>query len=192
MKYKPFIIGVTIVAALVVWNFREFASLQPDTGRMGTPVIAVEEDIPRFDWKWCDRVEVEVKDAVCRILSLPPELEALDGQPVIVAGPSFACGEDLVQHEKGYTIKGFIMVPYFGMIDCCIGNPIPYFQWTIVVDRLVTPWEIHHKGIVDPNVVVKGNLRIERGRAYEGIFFLDAAEVIDSAEHQAELARLGK
>lgn len=189
MKLKPVIIGILFLGALLLWNFREFASLQPDPGRIEQPVIAIEDETPRFNWEWCDEVHVEVKDAVCRIVALPPELEALDGQAVVVAGPSFACGDDLVQHADGYTIKGFIVVPYFGMIDCCIGNPIPYFQWTIVVDQLVTPWEIHHKGIVDPDVVVKGNLRIERGQAFEGIFFLENAEIIDSAEHQLELAR---
>ena len=189
MKVKPVIIAILIAGALVLWNFREFSNLQPDKDRIGAPVASLDEGIPQFNWEWCDRVDVEVRDAVCRIKALPSEIEELDGKQVIVAGPSFACGDDLVQHETGYTIKGFIVVPYFGMIDCCIGNPIPYFQWTIVVQELDTPWEIQHKGIVDPNVVVKGTLRIQRGPAHEGIFFLDQAVVVDSAEHQLALAR---
>lgn len=191
VKGKAVIAVVLIAGALLVWNLFEYRSMEPDVGRIPSRVVEIDPDTPRFDWKWCDKVEVEVVNAACRILSLPPELEALEGREVIVAGPSFACGEDLVQHQTGYTINGFILVPYFGMIDCCIGNPIPYFQWTIVVEKLVHPWQIRHKGIIDPNVVVRGTFRIQRGDAFEGIFFLDEAEVIDSAEHQAELANTG-
>ena len=74
--------------------------MQPDIDAVES--IAMPElapELPRLDWKLCDAVEVEVVDAVCRILSLPPELEALDGKEIVVSGPSFACGEDLVEHE---------------------------------------------------------------------------------------------
>ncbi|MEX0323757.1 MAG: hypothetical protein AB3N63_16465 [Puniceicoccaceae bacterium] len=183
MKVKVAIVVILLAGALILWNIQEFKSLEPDTQRVESvamPELAPE--LPRLDWKLCDAVEVEVVDAVCRIVSLPPGLEELDGKEIVVSGPSFACGEDLVEHKTGYTIKGFIMVPYFGMVDCCIGNPIPYFQWTVVVEQLTVPWEIPHKGIIDPDVVVKGTFRIERGQAYEGIFFLDDAVVIHSAD----------
>lgn len=187
MKIKIFIIAILLAGALVLWNFREYKNLEPDTARVEAirmPELA--PDLPRLDWKLCDAVEVEVKEAVCRILSLPPELEALDGKEIVVSGPSFACGEDLVEHSTGYTIKGFILVPYFGMVDCCIGNPVPYFQWTVIVEQLQVPWEIPHKGIIDPDVVVRGTFRIERGQAFEGIFFLDDARVIYSADAARE------
>jgi len=78
------------------------------------------------------------------------------------------------------------------MIDCCIGNPVPYFQWTVIVRPLAKPWEINHRGIVNPDVVVRGTFRVERGAGREGIFFLDNAEVIDSAEQRAEAHRTGR
>lgn len=191
MKIKAVIAGLIIAGALIWWNFQEFNNLKPETDRIVPIDAPISVDLPKFDWKWCDSVDVEVVDGVCRILSMPPELTEMDGQQVVVSGPSFACGEDLVERKDGYTIKGFIMVPYFGMIDCCVGNPIPYFQWTIVVEQLKTPWEINHKGIINPDVVVSGTLRIVRKDAREGIFFIDDAEIIYSAEQEAGEQRLG-
>jgi hypothetical protein len=191
VKAKIVIIAILLVGALIWWNVQEFRTLEPDPDKMESlsmPELA--PGLPRLDWKLCDAVEVEVVDAVCRIISLPPQLEALEGREIIISGPSFACGEDLVEHKTGYTIKGFILVPYFGMVDCCIGNPIPYFQWTVIVEQLVTPWEIPHKGIVDPDVVVKGTFRIQREEAYEGIFFLEDAVVIHSADAEKHKGRI--
>lgn len=187
MKLKVAIVVILLAGILVVWNIQEFKSLEPDTDKVDAiSVPELRTELPQLDWKLCDAVEVKVVDAVCNIVSLPQGLEELDGREIVVSGPSFACGEDLVEHESGYTIKGFILVPYFGMVDCCIGNPIPYFQWTVIVEQLSVPWEIPHKGIIDPDVVVKGTFRIERGEAYEGIFFLDDAVVIYSADAAKE------
>jgi hypothetical protein len=188
MKLKTVIICAALGAALVFWNIKEFPDFRIDASKVRDVAVPVTVELPQLDWKWFDQVEVDVKEGVCALVSLPSQLEALDGKEVVVAGPSFACGDDLVERMDGYTIRGFIMVPYFGMIDCCVGNPVPYFQWTIVVEKLATPWEIRHKGIIDPDVVVRGKLRIERGPTREGVFFLEDAEVIHSAdaEKQAE------
>jgi len=185
---KTAILFAALGAALLFWNMKEFPDFRVDASRIQQVPLPAYADVPRLDWSWFDDVEVNVKEGVCRLVSLPPQLEALDGKDVAVAGPSFACGDDLVERKDGYTIKGFIMVPYFGMIDCCVGNPVPYFQWTVVVEKLAAPWEINHKGIVDPDVVVRGTLRIERGATRKGIFFLENAELIHSAdaEKQAE------
>lgn len=182
MKYKPVILFTVLGAALLVWNIKEFPDFHVDASKIKPNPVYESEGAPQLDWSWFDEVEADIKEGVCRLVSLPAQLEALDGKTVVVAGPSFACGEDLVERKYGYTIKGFIMVPYFGMIDCCIGNPVPYFQWTVVIDELAIPWEINHKGIIDPDVVVRGTLRIERDATQEGIFFLDHAEVIHSAD----------
>ncbi|MFC1761103.1 hypothetical protein ACFL6U_03385 [Planctomycetota bacterium] len=184
MKPKPIMIAVALGAALLFWNIKEFPDLRVDPAKVKAMNVSVDVNVPLLDWSWFDGVEVDVRQGVCTLISLPPELAALDGKQVVVAGPSFACGEDLVERKEGYTIKGFIMVPYFGMIDCCVGNPVPYFQWTIVVKKLATPWEIHHKGIIDPDVGVRGRLRIERGPTREGVFFLEHAKVIYSADEE--------
>ena len=182
MKFKAIIIAVVIVGGLIWWNVVEFPDFRPDRKKIKTLPVSKEVTATTLDWSWFDRVKVDVKEGQCRLMSLPPELEAVDGKEVIVTGASFACGDDIVEDETGYTIKGFILVPYFGMIDCCIGNPIPYFQWTIVLDQLQTPWRINHTGIVDPTVAVRGVFRVDRERSTEGIFFLDQAEVVHSAE----------
>ena len=188
MKLKSAIIIAALGAALLFWNIAEYHGFRIDASKVKDAAVPESVDVPRLDWAWFDNVKVNVREGTCGLVSLPPELAVLDGREVVVAGPSFACGDDLVERIDGYTIKGFIMVPYFGMIDCCVGNPVPYFQWTIVVKKLAVPWEINHKGIVDPDVVVKGRLRIERGATRDGVFFLENAVVIHSAdaEKQAE------
>ncbi|WP_136080490.1 hypothetical protein [Pontiella desulfatans] len=186
MKIKTVIISFSIVSVLVLWNIRELPDFRVDASKVKAIAVPDAVDVPQLDWSWFDEVEVVVREGVCSLVSIPPQLEALDGKEVVVAGPSFACGDDLVERMDGYTIKGFIMVPYFGMIDCCVGNPVPYFQWTIVVEKLATPWEINHKGIIDPDVVVRGILRIERGSTQEGVFFLEEAEVIHSADAEKQ------
>lgn len=182
MKLKNVMLFVAGVSLLVIWNINEFPDFRVDASKVKEIPVPESVEVPKLDWSWFDGVKIEVKEGVCSLVSLPPQLEALDGADVVVSGPSFACGEDLVERADGYTIRGFIMVPYFGMIDCCVGNPVPYFQWTIVVKQLSTPWEINHKGMIDPDVVVKGRLRIERGPTREGIFLLEDADVIHSSE----------
>lgn len=182
MKLKNVIIFAALGAALLFWNIKEFPDFSVDASKVKSMPVPDALDVPRFEWSWLDQVKIKLNEGAGTLVSLPSELELLDGKEVVVSGPSFACGDDLVERSDGYTIKGFIMVPYFGMIDCCVGNPVPYFQWTVVVKKLATSWEIHHKGIVDPNVVVRGRLRIERGESREGIFFLEDAEVIHSAD----------
>lgn len=182
MKLQSVMLVVAGVSLLVIWNIKEFPDFRVDASKVKEIPVPESVDVPKLDWSWFDDVVVEVEEGVCSLESLPPQLDALDGEDVVVSGPSFACGDDLVERSDGYTIKGFIMVPYFGMIDCCVGNPVPYFQWTIVVKQLSPPWEINHKGIIDPNVVVKGRLRVERGESSDGIFFLEDANVIHSAD----------
>lgn len=186
MNLKSIIITTAVVAALLLWNLKELPRFQVDASKVKTVEVPSSVELPRLDWSWFDDVEVKVREGECLLVSLPESLEALDGKEVVVAGPSFACGDELVERENGYSILGFILVPYFGMIDCCVGNPVPYFQWTIVVDRLNAPWEIPHKGVIDPDVVVRGRLRIERSATQEGVFWLEDAEII----HSAELDRL--
>lgn len=154
MKLRETVILVSVCVLILCWNLVEIFSIQP--GR-GAAALGVPEsiDLPSLNWDWFNQVEVTVVEGVCREVKIPPDLERLDGEMVVVSGPSFACGDDLVEHAEGYTIKGFVMVPYFGMIDCCVGNPIPYYQWTIIVKELASPWEIHHKGVIDPSVVVR-------------------------------------
>lgn len=182
MNAKSVVITLALGAALCFWNLKELPSFQVDTDQVNTLEIPDSIEVPNLDWSWFDEVEVKVRAGECILVSLPDVLHQLDGKEVVVAGPSFACGDDLVEHKDGYTIKGFIMVPYFGMIDCCVGNPVPYFQWTIVVDRLQTPWKIPHKGVIDPDVIVRGRLRIERSATQEGVFWLDDANIIQSKE----------
>jgi hypothetical protein len=192
MKVKTIIIAIVIAAGLLWWNIAQLPDFRPDPRKIKAMTVPESIQAQSLDWRWFDRVKVEVKEGQCRLISLPPELEAVDGKEVIAAGASFACGDQIVQDETGYTIKGFIIVPYFGMIDCCIGNPVPYFQWTIVVDPLQTPWRIHHTGIVDPTVAVRGVFRVVRERSSRGIFFLDQARVVHSAEqdkHQQQSAQ---
>lgn len=167
---------------MLLWNIKELPSFHVDTDKVKAIEITAPFDLPQLKWSWFDEVEVKVREGECVLVALPENLNALDGQEVVVAGPSFACGEDLVERQNGYTIQGFIMVPYFGMIDCCVGNPVPYFQWTIVVDQLDAPWEIPHKGVIDPEVVVRGRLRVERSATKEGVFWLEDATIIQSAE----------
>lgn len=187
MNLKSITVTIAVVAALLLWNLKELPSFQVDASKVKTVELPTSVDLPRLDWSWFDAVEVKVREGECVLVSLPENLNALDGKEVVVAGPSFACGDELVEREDGYTILGFIMVPYFGMIDCCVGNPVPYFQWTIVVDRLASPWEISHKGVINPDVVVRGRLRIERSATQEGVFYLEDAELV----HSAELDRMG-
>ena len=172
-------------AGILVWNILEYPDYRVDTARLSRPPVPGGEDAPALDWSWFDRVKLDTREGGCRLLALPPELEQLDGRTVTVAGASFACGDDLEEKPDGYTITGFVLVPYFGMIDCCIGNPIPYYQWTLVVRPLQKAWTIPHRGLIDPNVVVRGNLRIERGETREGVFWLDRAEVIRAADDEA-------
>lgn len=188
MKYKSIIIIVALGTALLLWNIYEFPEFQIDKSKVKNIPVPDSVDVPILEWSWFDAVEIKVREGICKLVSLPPQIKALEGKKVVVSGPSFSCGSDLIEHTDGYTIKGFIVVPYFGMIDCCVGNPLPYFQWTVIVRPLAQPWEIHHKGIVDPDVVVRGVFRIEHGTSREGIFFLDDAVVIHSAdsEKQAE------
>ena len=186
MKWKPIVIAVLMAGGLLWWNIGEYPDFHPDARKIRSLPESQGTDAEKVDWAWFDKVKLDVTGTTCRLVSLPPELEALDGKTVVVSGASFACGDDLIEREDGYTIQGFILVPYFGMIDCCVGNPIPYFQWTIVVEKLHSPWQIHHKGIVDPTVVVQGVFRIERGSTTTGVFFLDQAEVIDSVEHELQ------
>ena len=187
MKSKSIIIIVALGVALLFWNIYEFPDFQIDESKVKNIPIHESVDVPHLEWSWFDAVKVQVREGICKLKSLPPQIEALEGKKVVVSGPSFACGSDIIERTDGYTIKGFIMVPYFGMIDCCVGNPIPYFQWTVIVKPLAQPWEIHHKGIVDPDVVVSGVFRIERGTSREGIFFLDNAVVIKSVDSEKQV-----
>lgn len=188
MKLKTVSLFAALGAALLVWNILEFPDVRIDASKIDAMAVPGDVDAPQFDWTLLDKVKTDVRGGVCTLVEIPSELAELDGKLIIVSGPSFACGDDLIERADGYTIKGFIMVPYFGMIDCCVGNPIPYFQWTIIVRPLAEPWEINHKGIVDPDVVVRGRFRIEHEASREGVFFLDNAEVIDSAEDRAEIS----
>ncbi|WP_227021653.1 hypothetical protein [Oceaniferula marina] len=184
-KRKPIVVILLIGVGLLCWNLAEIRSVLTGPGdQLGLPVPE-DVEVPEIDWAWFNEVEVEVEEGHCQLVSVPEALEQLDGCEVVVSGPSFACGEQLIERKDGYTITGFVMVPYFGMIDCCVGNPIPYFQWTLVVKQLQKNWEIEHKGVVDPDVVVRGTLRIERSRTEEGVFFLENAEVIRSADADA-------
>jgi len=173
--------GLVAVTLLIWWNYHELSSVV-HSGKEEL-AIPVNNSLPVISWKSFDSVVIKTKDLQSQLVSLPSELEALDGKEVIISGSTFACGEDLVRRKDGCTIKGFIMVPYFGMIDCCVGNPIPYFQWTIIAKNLKEPWEIKHPGIIDPSAVVRGTFRIERGMTEVGIFYLDNAIVVDSVEH---------
>jgi hypothetical protein len=187
MKISQMLIGIGVCALLVLWNYQELSSvIQSEKEELAIPL---ENSLPVITWKSFDSVVVQTKDQQSKLVSLPPELEVLDGKDVIISGSTFACGEDLIRREDGCTIKGFIMVPYFGMIDCCVGNPIPYFQWTIIAKNLHEPWEIKHPGIIDPSAVVRGRFRIERGLTEEGIFYLDNAVVVDSVEHAIAAGR---
>jgi hypothetical protein len=186
MKRKPIVVGVLILTGLFIWNIAEFPDYHPDQRKIKTVSVPESDNAKELDWKWFDRVKIHVRQGECTLVSLPDELENLNGEFVTVSGASFACGDDIIESANGYTIRGFILVPYFGMIDCCIGNPVPYFQWTIVVKKLRTPWQIHHKGIIDPTVAVRGIFRVERGRSNEGIFFLDDAYILSAAEDEAE------
>lgn len=186
MKVKTIIIAAVSAAGLLWWNIAELPDFRPDPRKIKTVAVPESSEAPSLDWNWFNRVKVEVREGQCRLISLPPELEAVDGKQVIAAGASFACGSQIVEDKTGCTIKGFILVPYFGMIDCCIGNPVPYFQWTIVVDPLQTPWRINHTGIVDPTVAVRGVFRVVRKRSSKGIFFMEQAQVVHSVEQDKQ------
>ena len=192
MKRKSILITVLIAGGLLWWNIAELPDFSPDASHIQTLSLTGSVNAEVVDWTWFDDVKLHVTEAECRVVSLRPELEALDGKTVVISGASFACGDDIIEGEEGYTIGGFILVPYFGMIDCCVGNPIPYFQWTIVVEKLRVPWRIPHKGIIDPTVVVEGVFRIERESSQVGVFFLDQAEVVDSAEHELQRPQHGE
>lgn len=184
MKRKQIIITILIVLGLVVWNIGELPDFKPDKDKI--QALSVSDTMATvLDWDWFDLVDIKITGTESRLLSLPDTLEYLDGKEVTVSAASFACGDDIVETVDGFTINGFILVPYFTMIDCCLGNPTQYFQWTIVVEELKTPWEIHHKGIIDPEVIVKGKLRIKREATRDGVFFLDDAEVVYTAEEAA-------
>ncbi|WP_146395946.1 hypothetical protein [Planctomycetes bacterium CA13] len=187
---KSILIGAGVVVALVWWNVAEIPNFRIDTSKVKSMPIPESVSAAKLDWAWFDLVETDESEGKCKLVSMPEPLGSLEGKVVVVSGPSFACGDQIVERSDGYSIRGFVMVPYFGMIDCCVGNPIPYYQWTIVVKELRSPWEINHKGIIDPSVVVRGVLRVERQSSQDGIFFLDQAEVIDSVEHQAAQEQL--
>ncbi len=186
-KYRN--VGILILV-LFAWNLLEHPSLNIDLSKVAAFNVEVQRGTHELKWEWFDQTEIAMSGGVGIIKKIPAQLEACDQQMVTIEGASFACGNQIEETPTGYSINGFIIVPYFGMIDCCIGNPTPYFQWTLMVNNMRRPWTIKHKGFIDPQVVVKGRLRIERTSMAEGVFFIDEAEVIASASSGTELAQL--
>ena len=188
------------MAAIVVWNWLELSK----KGILPTPSnrrVAVTEDstvhseasIPgapqnsQFDaeqfWMPFADVKIEWDQDIIKRVSIPDEIKNRNDQIVTVRAVTFLTKDGLTRTDDGgCKVHKSILLPPFGIIQCCNITPVPRFEWTIVVNSQNTPWTLTGDIPNEIPTIVTGRFRIATDDFNNGIFFIDDATVTPCSE----------
>ena len=190
-----------LVAAVAAWNLFEYFNtgltsslktslIQPpqaspstanDTGPTDN---SAKFDVVRF-WKSFEQVRIEWDGNTIKTVSVPEDLQRLDGKIITVKAISLLTQDGLIRNANGCDVHRSLMLPPFGVIFCCSITPVPRYEWTIVVNSS-EPWQIIGDIPNEISTIVTGRFRIAKEAYENGIFFIEDAQVRPCPKEEIE------